>query len=220
MIAVCEGTEQCQIQQRHRSMLLFDSVWQFKVRNLRSDIRINLFWAKRGDELNESDYDFIGGSTFSAMALIEEQTAADYSLGEKLHDVPVKSFENFFRRRPHASKTLQKLRGSQRHWAENLSWHDLRHCEQMIGRIGVQSYFDDGLFHERILNCFSNSHGAWEEESPGKFLFVGNGLPSRRPDKRRTIPEAFGKLFTYLSRIRTTVTFVANTASIFLKHMY
>lgn len=78
MIAVCEGTERRQIQQTHRSMLLFDSVWQFKVRNLRSDISINLFWAKRGDELNESDYVFIGKATFTAMALMEEQNAAGY----------------------------------------------------------------------------------------------------------------------------------------------
>jgi len=100
---------------------------------------------------------------------------------------------------------------------ERLHWYDLHTAGDILsGRIGIQRYFDDGTSIERLKAYLSNARGLWEQEpaaAGSNFVFVGSGIPPRRPDKRRSIPEAFSVLFKYLNRIRAVVTYTANAVS-------
>jgi len=61
---------------------------------------LDVFWAKRGDELDEAAYILAGTACITALALIEEQSVELLSLNETFHDLPVKKFEVCLQPRP------------------------------------------------------------------------------------------------------------------------
>ena len=188
----------------HRNLqapyLAWEDTLNLPYTNLRSEFVITLCTVRRGDSNNPENYTRIGELRLTVLSIIEDNVTTACSNRSELMDVPVSSFASFYFSPPSAPD----IHSSQLLRATKLRWYDLWtiNGHDLVGRFGilckVSSY---------KLPAWSNNSGEWEvtkERSNGKHslnTWVGNGVPSRQPEKLKSVPESFSDFFYLINRV-------------------